>query len=118
MFSIQDGMVSESLSGGAEIDIVFRIVGKRAPDEGAATALCVALRWLPAILPGTIEVDSTGGSGLHRRMVGIVTIGHYLFRSTSQGLLAAIKSRLQLTIIDGVCGCLHIDHQPVGGVGY
>jgi hypothetical protein len=37
MFPIQYGMVSESLSGRTEVDIVLCVVGKRIPYESTAT---------------------------------------------------------------------------------
>src|SRR5271170_6672246 len=50
-------------------------------------------------------------------MIGIVTIGHYLLRQALHSLLAAIQSRFQLAIIDGIGGGFHIHNQSVGGVG-
>src|SRR5271169_1494900 len=51
-------------------------------------------------------------------MIGIVTIGHYLLRQALHSLLAAIESRFQLAIIDGIGGRFHIHNQSVGGVGH
>src|SRR5271156_2671111 len=50
-------------------------------------------------------------------MIGIVTIGHYLLRQALHSLLAAIQSRFQLAIVDGIGGGFHIHNQSVGGVG-
>jgi hypothetical protein len=51
MFPVQHSVVGESLSGRAEVHIMFRVVGKRISYELARTALRVVLSRLPAILP-------------------------------------------------------------------
>src|SRR3984893_3186667 len=73
-------MESESFASGTEVDIVLSIVRKRATDKRSIAAVGVIFGRFPAVLPGTIEIDLRGLSGLHRGMIGVVTIGHYLLR--------------------------------------
>ena len=79
MFPVQHGMVGESLSGRAEVHIMFRIVGKRISYELARTALRVVFSRLPAILPGAVKIDLATRSSLHGCVIGIVAIGYDLF---------------------------------------
>jgi hypothetical protein len=78
VLAVLHSMESESFASGTEVDIVLSIVRKRATDKRSTLAVGVIFGRLPAILPGIIEIDLRGLSGLHRGMIGIVTIGHYL----------------------------------------
>jgi hypothetical protein len=71
-------MESESLAGGTEVDVVLGVVRKRTTDKRSTAAMGVMFRRFPAILPGTIEIDLGGLSGLYGGMIGVVTIGHDL----------------------------------------
>src|SRR4029077_3309884 len=92
--AIQQCVMSEDLSGRTSKAVSFGIVRKRAGQELGAAALRVAFDWLPAILPRSIEVHPASCRRLHRRVIGVVAIGHDLFRLLSQPSFAPFERRL------------------------
>jgi len=109
--------VRQSFSPRASETILLGIIGEGAGQELGAAALGIAFPGLPTLLPRSIKVHSAVRRGRDRSVIGVVAIGHHLLRVASQSLLAALQSRRQLAVIDGVAGRLHIHDQPVRGIG-
>src|SRR6202049_3175144 len=91
VLAIQYCVMSEDLSGRTSEAVALGIVGKRAGYELGAAALCIAFDWFPAILPRSIEVHPASCRRLHRRVIGVVAIGHDLFRLLSQRSFAPFE---------------------------
>src|SRR6202795_4407587 len=115
--TIQQCVMSEDLSGRTSKAVPFGIVGKRAGQKLGAAALRIVFARLPALLPRSIEVHAAHCRRLHRRVIGVVAIGHDLLRLLSQRPFAPFQRGLQLAVIDRVGGRVHIHHQAVGHVG-
>src|SRR6202140_4540409 len=91
VLAIQYCVMSEDLSGRTGEAVALGIEGKRAGQELGATALRIAFDRFPAILPRSIEVHPASCRRLHRRVIGVVAIGHDLFRLLSQRSFAPFE---------------------------
>jgi len=92
--AIQQSVMSKDLSGRTSKAVLFCIVGERAGQELGAAALRIVFDRLPAILPRSIEVHPASGRRLHRRVIGVVAIGHDLLRLLAQRSFAPFQRRL------------------------
>jgi hypothetical protein len=89
--AIQYCVMGEDLSGWTGEAVALGVVGKRASKELGAAALRIAFDGFLAILPRSIEVYPASCRRLHRRVIGVVAIGHDLFRLLSQRSFAPFE---------------------------
>src|SRR5207244_11522283 len=76
--AIQHRAMAQRFSRRAAENILRGIVWKRAAQESGAATLRVAFCGLPAVLPRTIKIHAARCGRLHRRMIGVITIGNDL----------------------------------------
>src|SRR5260370_32454076 len=78
--AVEDRAMTPRCSPRAAQNILFGIVGKSAAHKRRAATERIALRGLPAVLPGTVKLHAPHAPRLHRRMIGVVAIGDELAR--------------------------------------
>src|SRR6266446_5221480 len=81
--AIQHRAMAQRFSRRAAENILRGIVWKRAAQESSAATLRVAFRRLPTVLPRTVKIHAARCSRLHRRMIGVITVGYDLLRRTA-----------------------------------
>ena len=65
MLAVLHNMKSKSFASGTNVDVVLSVVRKLATNKLSPATVGVILGRFPAIMPGTIEIDLRGFSGVH-----------------------------------------------------